>query len=114
MTAALSARLHARSAQRGLDRLFGRAALEVIGGAPPGERLAEQLDAQISRHQQGILVLELDLGAEALLVLGIVDPAGIPGVVGTPLQIAEDLSAADRLAALGLVRGILEPDHASA
>src|SRR5262249_40093899 len=83
-------------------------------GALPGEGFAEQLDAEITGDQERALVLEVDLRAEALLVLGIVDPAGLPGVVGCPVQVAEDLGAADGTAALGLVGGVLEPEHAGA
>src|SRR5262249_4116150 len=82
--------------EREVGRTVLRAALaETGGGALPGEGFAEQLDAEITGDQERALVLEVDLRAEALLVLGIVDPAGLPGVVGCPVQVAEDLGAAD-------------------
>ncbi len=59
-----------------------------------------------------LALVSLQRGAEALLVLGIVDPARFPGVARLPLQVAENLGAANELAAFRLVAGVLEPDHA--
>src|SRR5262252_5444625 len=88
----------------------GGATLQVRGCPLPGEGLTEQLDAEIAGDQEGIVVLQFDLSAEALLVFGIVDPAGGPGVGLAPAQVAEDLRPADRSAASGFVRRILKPD----
>src|SRR5262245_3126076 len=107
LPAATAARTTSRTAH-------GGAALQVRGCPLPGERLTEQLDAEIAGDQEGIVVLQFDLSAEALLVFGIVDPAGGPGVGFAPAQVAEDLRAADRSAASGFVRRILQPDDAPA
>src|SRR5262245_44247146 len=86
------------------------AAIERRRRSPPGERLAQELDAEVAGDHQRVGVGELQRGAEALLVLGIVDPALFPGVAGSRLQVAQYLRTADALAALGLVIGVLEPD----
>src|SRR6185295_337614 len=90
------------------------AALEAGRGALPGEGLAQQLDAEIAGHHQRIRVGELQRGAEALLVLGVIDPARVPHVAPLPAQLAQHLGTADALAALRAVVGVPEPDNATA
>ena len=83
------------------------APLEVSRGPLPYECLAEELRAHVAHDAQLVGADGLELKAVLRVLVGVVDPAAVPGVLADGLGIADDLGATD-----ALVAGVLEPDDA--